>query len=499
MNRSQSFQNRWLALVVILSAIFVAWRLGPLPAAQAETPQLAQGPHVEPLQVPRPTARPALGQMAEGNALTIVSDVAELAVQSVVNISTTKLVHVRDQPSPEDLIRRFWGMHTPDRGQGESQVERANSLGSGVIVSTDGIVLTNNHVIEGASAIKVKLADGREMTAKVLGTDPRSDVAVLRLEGKVEGLKALSLAETEKLRLGEVVLAIGSPFGLSQTVTMGIVSAKGRADLRIVDYEDFIQTDAAINPGNSGGALVNLRGELIGINTAIFSKSGGSQGIGFAIPANMARSVMDSVLKNGKVSRGFLGVGIQDLTEELQQEFHVQGVGVLVSDVAAGSPAEKAGLKRGDIVQKLGDQPMDSSRRLRAVVGMHPAGTKLTAHLLRDGKPLALELTLGEAPDAVVKKLNTGALDGLTVEPLDDHTRQKYELPPQLPQGVVVTDVAEQSASARAGLQPGDVVLEVNRHAVGSVADFQKAMQATKGRLLLLVYRDGGAFYLALR
>ncbi len=362
------------------------------------------------------------------------------------------------------------------------------------------MILTNNHVIDGATTIKVKLSDGREVIAKVVGTDPRSDVAVLRLEGKVEGLKALPLAETEKLRLGEVVLAIGSPFGLSQTVTMGIVSAKGRADLRIVDYEDFIQTDAAINPGNSGGALVNLRGELVGINTAIFSKSGGSQGIGFAIPANMARSVMDSVLKNGKVSRGFLGVGIQEMTEELQQEFHLQGAGVLVSDVQPGGPADKAGLKRGDIVQKLGDQVMDSPRRLRAVVGMHAAGTKLQAAVLRDGKPVTIDVVLGEAPDAQApKKLSTGALDGLTVAPIDDQARQKYELPPQIGQGVVVTDVADQTPAARAGLQPGDVVLEVNRHPVQSVAEFQKAMTTVKGRILLLVYRDGGAFYLALR
>ncbi len=492
--------RRWLAVLTILAAIFAAWRFGVTPPVQADQPRVLAAPQLDVPAAP-PVARPALTQTAEGNSLTIVSDVAELAVQSVVNISTTKMVQVREQMSPEDMMRRFWGMRVPDRGDGgDKQVERANSLGSGVIVSSDGVILTNNHVIDGATTIKVKLSDGREVIAKVVGTDPRSDVAVLRLEGKVEGLKALPLAETEKLRLGEVVLAIGSPFGLSQTVTMGIVSAKGRADLRIVDYEDFIQTDAAINPGNSGGALVNLRGELVGINTAIFSKSGGSQGIGFAIPANMARSVMDSVLKNGKVSRGFLGVGIQEMTEELQQEFHLQGAGVLVSDVQPGGPADKAGLKRGDIVQKLGDQVMDSPRRLRAVVGMHAAGTKLQAAVLRDGKPVTIDVVLGEAPDAQApKKLSTGALDGLTVAPIDDQARQKYELPPQIGQGVVVTDVADQTPAARAGLQPGDVVLEVNRHPVQSVAEFQKAMTTVKGRILLLVYRDGGAFYLALR
>ena len=496
--------GRWLTVLTILAAAFAAWRFGVTPSVAAQQPRVLAAPQLDvPAVAPlaQPIARPALAQATDGNALSIVSDVAELSVQSVVNISTTKMVHVREQASPEEMMRRFWGMRTPGRGdQGDSQVERANSLGSGVIVSSDGVILTNNHVIDGATTIKVKLSDGREHTAKVVGTDPRSDVAVLRLEGKVEGLKALPLAESDKLRLGEVVLAIGSPFGLSQTVTMGIVSAKGRADLRIVDYEDFIQTDAAINPGNSGGALVNLRGELVGINTAIFSKSGGSQGIGFAIPANMARSVMDGLLKNGKISRGFLGVGIQEMTDELQQEFHVQGAGVLVSDVQAGGPADKAGLKRGDIVQKLGDQVMDSPRRLRAVVGMHAAGTKLQAQLLRDGKPQSVDVVLGEAPEAQApRKLAAGALDGLTVAPIDDAARQKYEVPPQIGQGVVVTEVAEQTAAARAGMQPGDVVLEVNRRPVQSVGEFQKAMAAVKGRLLLLVYREGGAFYLALR
>ncbi len=505
-NLFQRFQvfasRRWLPTLTLLAAVFAAWRFGATSAVQAQQPHVLAGPQIDaPAGVPltQPLARPALAQTAEANSLSIVSDVAELAVQSVVNISTTKMVHVQEQMSPEDMMRRFWGMRGADRGeQGDAQVERANSLGSGVIVASDGVILTNNHVIDGATTIKVKLSDGRELTAKVVGTDPRSDVAVLRLEGKVEGLKALPLAETEKLRLGEVVLAIGSPFGLSQTVTMGIVSAKSRADLRIVDFEDFIQTDAAINPGNSGGALVNLRGELVGINTAIFSKSGGSQGIGFAIPANMARSVMDGLLKNGKISRGFMGVGIQEMTDELQQEFHVQGPGVLVSDVQPGSPAEKAGLKRGDIVQKLGDQSMDSPRRLRAVVGMHAAGTKLQAQLLRDGKPQTVEVVLAEAPDAQApKKLGAGALDGLTIAPLDDQSRHKFELPPQIGQGVVVTDIADQTAAARAGLQPGDVVLEVNRRPVQSVADFQK-LAGRAGRLLLLVYRDGGAFYLTL-
>lgn len=494
--------SRVLLVVTVLSAVFVAWRLGPTPLALAQAPTAPGGPRLEsPGHVPpTPLASPALGVAAEGNGLNVVSDVAEQAVQSVVNISTSKTVRVREQLSPEDMFRQFHGLRVPQRPHEDTQVERANSLGSGVIVSADGVILTNNHVIEGASAIKVKLSDGRELSAKLVGTDPRSDVAVLRLEGKVDGLRPLVVADSDRVRLGEVVLAIGSPFGLSQTVTMGIVSAKGRSDLRIVDYEDFIQTDAAINPGNSGGALVNLRGELVGINTAIFSKSGGSQGIGFAVPANMVRTVMDSLLRSGKVSRGYLGVGIQDLSEELQQEFHVRGPGVLVTEVQPGSPAERAGLKRGDIVQKLGEQVMDSSRRLRAVVGMHAAGTKLAAAVLRDGTAVTMELVLGEAPEAqAAKRLSTGALDGLTVSPIDDDARQKYGLPKQLGQGVVVSDVAQDTLAARAGLQIGDVLLEVNRRPVGGVGDFQKLLQLAKGRILLLVWRDGAAFYLAAR
>ena len=500
----ESALDRCLAVAGILAAVVVTWRFGVTPSALAQQPLALAAPHAAAQASPPPAplpAGPALARAAEPGGLAIVSDVAELAVQSVVNISTTRMVHVQEQLTPEDLMRRFWGLRVPERGgSGEKPVERADSLGSGVIVSSDGVILTNNHVIDGATSIKVKLSDGRELTAKLVGTDPHSDIAVLRLEGKVEGLHALPLANSDKLRLGEVVLAIGSPFGLSQTVTMGIVSAKGRADLRIVDYEDFIQTDAAINPGNSGGALVNLRGEVVGINTAIFSKNGGSQGIGFAVPANMARNVMESVLKNGKVSRGFMGVGIQEMTEELQAEFHVQGSGVLLTEVQAGGPADKAGLKRGDIIQKLGDQAMDSPRRLRAVVGMHAAGTKLQAHVLRDGKPQTLDVVLGEAPDAQPpKKLSVGPLDGLTVGPIDDALRSKFELPQQIGEGVIVIGLADQSPAARAGLQPGDVLLEVNRHPVQSVAEFQKAVAAVKGRLLLLVYRDGAAFYLALR
>lgn len=295
-----------------------------------------------------------------------ISDVAERVVAGVVNIASEKVVRETGGPPQfgplfnEPFFRHFFG--GPPGPGSRPQERRENSLGSGVIVSHDGVVLTNNHVIENADKIRVALADGRELDAEVVGRDPESDLGVLKLKGELKDLKPLVFGDSDTLRLGQVVLAIGNPFGIGQTVTMGIVSAKGRASVGIVQYEDFIQTDAAINPGNSGGALVNMHGELVGINTAIISRSGGYQGVGFAIPTKMARPIMESLLQHGKVARGWLGVAIQDVTPELREALGVGAEkGVLLSDVTPGSPADKGGLKRGDIVLKLNGQVMDSS------------------------------------------------------------------------------------------------------------------------------------------
>jgi len=323
----------------------------------------------------------------------MLSDVAEAAVQSVVNISTTK-VTVSRPSRDEQFFRRLWGLDSGDR-----EVETAASLGSGVVVSQDGVVVTNHHVVDGASAIAVRLADGREMPAQLVGADPRSDLAVLRLQGGPAGLRPLPLADSDKVRLGELVLAIGSPFGLSQSVSLGIVSAKGRADVHIADYEDFIQTDAAINPGNSGGALVNLRGELVGIATAIASNSGGSQGIGFAIPSNMVRPIMRSLLQSGRMVRGWLGVAVQTLTPALARQFEAPvQAGVLIADVHPGSVAERAGLQRGDIAVRVGKLPVSDAQHFRNAIGQAGAGAKIALEVYRRAKPLVVEVHLAEAP-----------------------------------------------------------------------------------------------------
>jgi serine protease Do len=321
------------------------------------------------------------------------------------------------------------------------------------------------------------------------------------LQGKPEGLKAIPLADSDKVRLGEVVLAIGSPFGLAQSVSMGIVSAKGRADVHIADYEDFIQTDAAINPGNSGGALVNLRGELVGINTAIASSSGGSQGIGFAIPANMVQPIVKSLLESGRVVRGYLGVGIQALTPELRQAFaaDAQG-GVLVTEVQAGSPAELAGLRRGDVVVELAGKPMDSPRRFRNLVAQAGAGTKLAISVQRQAQRLQLLAELAEAPDprAAAQVAPQGGLagKGLQVQPLTPQLARRQGLPANL-RGLLVTDVEPQSPAGLSGIQPGDVVLEADRRALAQPSDLQAALKGNRS-ITLLIWRDGRAAYLAL-
>ena len=443
---------------------------------------------------------PALKSVAAPQSLTVVSDVAEAAVQSVVNISTTKLT-LKRVSRDEAFFRRLWGL-----GPAEREAEQTSSLGSGVLVSADGVVLTNNHVIEGANAIQVRLADGRDFRAELVGADPRSDIAVLRLAGKPEGLHPIALADSDRVRLGEVVLAIGSPFGLASSVSMGIVSAKGRADVNIADYEDFIQTDAAINPGNSGGALVNLRGELVGISTAIASSSGGNQGIGFAIPANMARPVMRSILQNGRMLRGWLGVGIQSLTPELRKNFAAPATsGVLITDVHAGSAGDKAGLQRGDVVLQVGAQAVDSAQHLRNAVGQAGAGAKVPVTVWRQGKHTVLQAVLAEAPDPRVQAQAPQApavpnpdawVAGMKLADITPEVCAVRNLPPTL-KGALVEAVQEDSAVAAAGVRAGDVVLEVDRQATPSVAQLCKLLHGDSATLL--VWRDGRAAYLMAR
>lgn len=436
---------------------------------------------------------------------TLIADIAESRVGGVVNISSTKVIKTdTDQfmnPFFSDpFFRDFFG----DRFREIPKERRERSLGSGVIVSKDGLVLTNNHVVENAEEIMVTLSDKRELEAEIVGTDPKSDVAVIRLKGNPKDLTPIPIGNSGELRLGNIVLAIGNPFGLDHTVTMGIVSAKGRANVGITDYEDFIQTDAAINPGNSGGALINLKGELVGINTAIMSRSGGYQGIGFAIPSNMAKAVMDSLVKHGKVIRGWLGVVIQDLDKNLSEAMGLKDTnGVLVSEVTEKSPAAKAKLKRGDIILRVNNEKMTSTSRLRNTIAAMGAGAEVELDIMREGREKTISITLGELPDDVggqtILQENDGVLGGMTVAPLNELTREKFEINKNVKTGVAITQVKAGSTAEQAGLKPGDVIVEVNRQEIRSVEDFKTVYGKSKDNLLMLIYRKNGSFYLVLK
>jgi serine protease Do len=373
-----------------------------------------------------------------------------------------------------------------------------------VVVSTDGVVLTNHHVVDRAEDILVTLHDGREFDAKLEGSDPKSDVAVLKLEGEVSELVPIEFGDSEDLRLGEMVLAIGNPFGLSSTVTMGIVSAKSRANMGIMDYEDFIQTDAAINPGNSGGALVNLDGDLVGINTAIISRTGGYQGVGLAIPSTMARAVMKSIEEHGKVMRGWLGVVIQDVDPELADAMGLEvSVGVVVADVVEGSPADEAGIERGDVIIEMNGAATDTAAHLRNEVAMLGPGRTAEFLIVRGDEKRTVEVTLGElseqgGPEPAEGPEQVQVLDGLGVAALDAATRSKLGIPEDVDSGVVVTEVAPGSAAHEAGLAAGDVIVQVDKKDVKSPAGFAELVEKAGDKVLLLVFRDGNTIFVVL-
>jgi serine protease Do len=407
-------------------------------------------------------------------------------------------------PGMDDLLRRFFGDQAPGRmmPRRNSGVPRQQGIGSGVITTKDGFILTNNHVVDGADEVKVALQDGREFNAKVIGRDPKTDIAVIKVDAK--DLPALQMADSDKVEVGDVVLAVGNPFGIGQTVTTGIVSATGRAGGIGLDYEDFIQTDAAINPGNSGGALVDAEGRLIGINTAILSRSGGNQGIGFAIPVNLARDVMDKLVKDGHVTRGYLGVMIQDITPSLAKEFDLkQSQGALVSDVTPKSPAEKAGLKSGDVVLEFNGKKVTDSRHLKLEVARVNPGETVPVKILRDGATKNISLVVKEMPGTEEVAQNggngnhddTGTLNGVAVSDLNNAARQQFGIPPSV-RGAVITDVDPNSPSAEAGLRPGDVIQEINRKPV-KTADEAVKLTENPGdkKSLLRVWRNGGSRY----
>jgi len=412
-----------------------------------------------------------------------------------------------ESPFGDDFLRRFFGIPFPDqetpKGYGETppREERVVGQGSGFIISRDGYIMTNNHVVSGADRVTVRLLDGRQFQAEIVGTDPHSDVAVVKIDGG--DLPVLPLGDSDSLEVGEWVLAIGNPFGLSHTLTAGVVSAKGRSRVGITDYEDFIQTDAAINPGNSGGPLVNLDGKAVGMNTAIFSRSGGYMGIGFAIPINMAKGIADQLIKHGSVTRGYLGVLIQDLTPDLARSFGLKGrKGVLVAQVTEGSPAEKAGLKQGDIIIGFGGKPVKEVTSFRNRVALIPPGTEEKITILRDGEKKTLTITVGKLPDGggeTASAARTLEKLGLTVKTLTEDMAE--QLGYQGETGVVVTRVREGSLAALAGIKPGALIQEVNRKRVRNVEEFEEALRKTpeSGMVLLLLREGAYSRYVALR
>jgi serine protease Do len=434
------------------------------------------------------------------------SPVVKKVAPGVVKISTTARVHntafssQSGPPGAEDLFRRFFGDDFENRTPRRNYSPRQQGIGSGVITTKDGYILTNNHVVDGADEVKVTLQDGRDFTAKVIGRDPKSDIAVIKIDAK--DLPAVPMADSEKVEVGDVVLAVGNPFGIGQTVTKGIVSATGRANMGL-DYEDFIQTDAAINPGNSGGALVDSEGRLIGINTAILSRSGGNQGIGFAIPSNMARDVMVDLVKDGHVTRGYLGVMIQDLTPALAQQFKIKDAsGALVSDVTSRSPAEKAGLRSGDVIVEFDGKKVTDSRHLKLEVARVQPGGTVPVKILRDGATKTLDVKVKEMPGSEeVSKADTskyddnGTLNGVTVGDLNGRARRELDLPENV-NGVVVTDVQPDSAAAEAGLKSGDVIQEINRKPVKSAEDAVRMTEKADDKTSLLrIWRNGGSHF----
>jgi serine protease Do len=425
------------------------------------------------------------------------------ALSAVVNISSSKIVKTPGMAPfgffNDPFFQQFFGNQF--HGSQMPREQRERSLGSGVIVRPDGYILTNNHVIEGATEIKVFLPDKREFKGKVVGSDPKTDVAIVKIDAR--DLPTLPFGDSSKIQVGDLAFAIGDPFGIGETATMGIVSATGRNGLDIEDYEDFIQTDAAINPGNSGGALVDVRGELIGINTAIVTGGGGgNQGVGFAIPINMAHRVMDEIMKNGKVVRGYLGVMIQQVTPELAKAFKVpEGKGALVGDVTPGGPADKAGLQKGDVIEQLNGQTVDSINELRLQIASMPPGTVAHLKILRNGDESDIAVTLGELP----AKSGPSGTSGLS-ESNPMHGVQVDNLTPAVARdlglaagtrGVVVTDVADGTPASDAGLQRDDVIEEVNHHPVTSVTDYERIVrQASRQEVVLLVNRGGQTSFL---
>ncbi len=435
-------------------------------------------------------SRAALPVAFEGEQLPSLAPMLETITPAVVNIATEGRIQIRQNPLFNDpFFRRFFDIPN------QSRERKTQSLGSGVIVDAErGLILTNNHVIANAVQIAVTLRDGRQLEAEIVGTDPETDVAVIKVPA--ENLSDINLADSDHLRVGDFVVAIGNPFGLGQTVTSGIISALGRSGLGIEGYEDFIQTDASINPGNSGGALVNLRGELVGINTAIFSRSGGNIGIGFAIPANIALHIMEQLVEKGEVERGFLGIQAQDLSPELAEAFNLKKQqGAIINQVFEDSPAEKAGFKPGDVVISLDGKSVKNAADVRNRIGLLPVGEKVRFEILRDGqsKIISVEITKGDQ-SALSQDVRNQRFSGVTVGNIDKDNPYYGRVT-----GVYVFAVERGSPAWSSGLRKGDVITSVNRSRINNLDEFKTVVNKLKDRLLVRIVRQNTAMFLVIK
>jgi len=428
--------------------------------------------------------------------------VARSVTPAVVNISSETVVRNEGANMPEDPFMEFFGKDFFNQFFDVPREYKERSLGTGFLVSADGFLISNFHVIRNATKIMVTLADGAKYKARVVGADPKTDIALLKIDAK--GLAFVKTGDSDTVEVGDWAIAIGNPFGLSETFTVGVISAKGRKDVGIGDFENYLQTDAAINPGNSGGPLVNIEGEVIGVNTAIASPSGGNVGIGFAIPINTGKSVFDQLKATGKVVRGWTGLYIQDLTEDIAKPLKLQpNSGVLVADVIKGGPAEAAGLKTGDIVVEFNSKQVRNADELKTLVASSPVGKTVALKVLRAGKPVSFELKIAEMPaetESMAPVQQEQKWLGLLVSPLTADLKQKYGISPADNTGVVITSVDQNSVSAEAGLKEGDLLVSINNAPLKTLKDFSDLVSADKTQtsFLFLVKRQDRLFYIGI-
>ena len=504
--------------------------LAPLGAAEAaskpKNDKIEKVEKADTTKNPPPKFKVDAAPLQRGSNAHSYAPIIKKAAPSVVSVFSSRTISEAEMRNPllnDPLFRRFFGGEPDEEEEGQPQQNpRRNrrprshqemGLGSGVIITEDGYIITNNHVIEGADDVKVETASGTRYTARVIGTDPATDTAVIKIDA--QKLPAITIGTSEGLEVGDVVLAIGNPFGIGQTVTMGIISATGRTELNIVDYEDFIQTDAAINLGNSGGALIDAQGRLIGVNTAILSRTGGNVGVGFAVPINMVRNVVEGLTQFGRVSRGFLGIAPQRVDEKLARQFKLaEPTGALIKDFARTpdgrelpSVARDAGMKVGDVIVEFNGKKITDDRHLRLIVSQTPPTTESTVKLIRDGKEKIIKLKLAELPptdelasrgedDPDSKPNSDEMLEGVTVDDIDAQTRRQFRIPPTI-EGAIVTDVDPDSKSYEAGLRPGDVIMEINHKAVRDAKEAVALSEKPVGPdTLLRIYSRGNTRFL---